>query len=359
MITRGELGMDAAMNLAVDSARDIAGADGVAICLVDGDQVIYRAASGCSAACVGTRLRASLTVPTNARVNGEILRVENAQTDTRIQAAICRQFGAKSLLILPIYQERILAGVLEVLFTEAHAFQDSEVHSYRLMAGLIEAALSYAAVAERNPCAEEVPEAEESPYAFPVFLVDDESLLEKTQRAIHHHYGAAYRAVKKSRFLPRPTRVGPTVMHRARAAAMQNPPWKFALASAAVLGVALWVAHSRGPASPRRASAPADSTLLDPPDPRTARSVTVRRVNRAPNAALPLQKARLSGGMVRRVRRGSSEIDYIGDDVTVRRFITKANTQRPIAASGRVANIGDDVTVRYFPAKPAVTSDSR
>jgi len=45
----------------------------------------------------------------------EILRVENAETDGRIEAAICREREAKALLMIPIYRERVVAGVLEGL----------------------------------------------------------------------------------------------------------------------------------------------------------------------------------------------------------------------------------------------------
>ena len=79
---------------------------------------------------IGRQVTASLTVSADTTQRARILRVENAQTDTRIEAAICRQFGAHSLLILAIYQARALAGVLEVLFSEAHTFQDREVRTY-------------------------------------------------------------------------------------------------------------------------------------------------------------------------------------------------------------------------------------
>ncbi|MGB2604249.1 MAG: GAF domain-containing protein, partial [Candidatus Sulfotelmatobacter sp.] len=140
LIRKKELSLDAVMPLVVDSARDLANAAGTAIGLLEGNQIVYRAGSGSSAANIGSRVKASLTLPPNTKSSREILRVEDAETDTRIEAAICRQFGAKSLLILPIYHQRALAGVLEVLFSEAHIFQDREVRTYRLMAGLIESA---------------------------------------------------------------------------------------------------------------------------------------------------------------------------------------------------------------------------
>ena len=147
-IRNGKLNLDSAMRHIVESARTVANATGVAIALIDGDHLRYRAGSGSSAVCIGWRVAASLTVSANARTNREILRVEDAQTDTRIEADICRQFGANSLLILPIYFQGAVAGVLDVRFNQSHVFQDAEVRTYRLMAEQIEAALFHPAQQE-------------------------------------------------------------------------------------------------------------------------------------------------------------------------------------------------------------------
>jgi hypothetical protein len=55
---------------------------------------------------------------------------------------------------------------------------------------------------------------------------------------------------------------------------------------------------------------------------------------------------------VRRERAGQNEVEYIGDDVTVRTF-TKRSTKPSREPNGRTAHIGDDVTVRYFASSPA------
>jgi putative methionine-R-sulfoxide reductase with GAF domain len=146
----GRLSLDSAMRHIVESARTVANATGVAIALIDGDHLRYRAGSGSSTVCIGWRVAASLTSSAATRTNREILRVEDAQTDTRIEADICRQFGANSLLILPIYFQGAVAGVLDVRFSEPHVFHDPEVRTYRLMAEQIEAALSLPA-AQQEP----------------------------------------------------------------------------------------------------------------------------------------------------------------------------------------------------------------
>ena len=74
-ITRGELDVDGAMHLIVDSARNVANATGVAIGLLKGDQLVYRAGSGSAATYIGRHVRASLTVSADTKASREILPV--------------------------------------------------------------------------------------------------------------------------------------------------------------------------------------------------------------------------------------------------------------------------------------------
>ena len=86
-IATDDVDVDGAMALIANQARNIANADGVAIGLLEGDNLVYRAGSGGAAAYRGLYVKAALSV---AHASGEILRVENTQTDARIEAAICR-----------------------------------------------------------------------------------------------------------------------------------------------------------------------------------------------------------------------------------------------------------------------------
>ena len=61
----------------------------------------------------------------------------------------------------------------------------------------------------------------------------------------------------------------------------------------------------------------------------------------------------------RRVRVGTKEVEYIGDDVTVRRFTDIPSTKRNRQPNSRIAHIGDDVTVRYFASPPPARTATR
>jgi hypothetical protein len=362
MVTRGELDLDGAMSLVVDSARDVAGAAGTAIGLLERDQLIYRAGSGCSATFPGSRVKASLTASATSKGSGEILRVENAQTDTRIQAAVCRQFGADALLILPIYHERELGGVFEILFSEAHVFEEWEVRTYRLMAALIETAMARTIQIDRNLKAElpTVAQAvDEVPPQGREYLQEDKPLFSLVNNSgIYQRCGETLAAMRDSAVRRQPALLARIVVQRATEVISNKPLHSLALAAVATgLGLTFWMAHGRGPGSALGSSAVPEAVAVR--SFQTGNAATPEGTFESQAAPSPVREARASAMRPRRVRLGQSEVDYIGDDVTVRHFNYTPARQRRVAGPGRVAYIGEDVTVRYFTPKSASSSESR
>lgn len=349
LITKGELGKDSALNLIVDSVRDVAGAAGVAIGLLERDELIFRAGAGCSAARIGTRVAASLTAPPKTESNREILRVENAQVDTRIEGAICRQFGAQSILILAIYRGRTLAGVLEILFTQPHAFQDGEVRMYRLMAGLVETAIDEALQAKQS--AEQTPSmigptVDAVPSPKNVYLRAEEGLrlLLESKNTIQHQCGTAWKTVKQSRVCREPKVLAEVLVQRATDFISTRPIRGVAFAAIATgIGLTFWISHGhQAPAfkSPVQPGSTSVSTLQSPS--------TILAEETSRNAApVPAKAKRLAAIKRRSARVGRNEVVYFGDDVTVRHFYQPA-TQKTRVGAARVSYVGDDVIVRYF-----------
>jgi hypothetical protein len=353
LITKRELGVDAVMPLVVDSARDLANAAGVAVGLLEGNQLVYRAGSGCSAANIGSRVKASLTLPPNTRPRREILRVEDVDTDTRIEASICRQFGAKSLLILPLYHSQALAGVLEVLFSEAHSFQDRELCTYRLMAGLIESAMEEAAQVEREHLKADLvfPHAvdEITPHGGE-FLKDYRAVSSSRTRALYQRCRAALAMLKESSALRRPNALVKTWFERAQEVSGNKRRRTIALAAGtAAFALIFWAAYGRGPALHLGSSTPpgsgGDIEHSERFDSVKAKSAGGTRRTAMPGSG---QQPALARTKVGRIRVGQNEVEYIGDDVTVRHFAYRPATLRGGVKASRVAHFGNDVTVHYF-----------
>ena len=370
LVTRGKLDIDGAMHRIVESARDVAGATGVAVGLLQGGKLTYKAASGSTESYLGRQVTASLTVSADIRNGREILRVEDAQTDPRIEAAICRQFGAESLLILPIYQAHTLAGVLQVLFNDPHSFQDCEVRTYRLMTRQIEAAMSQSAQ-DKSP--------KKLTDELPAKALADEHIA--PQKHVPSSLAASLRRLPTRDFVSRPyeawaaAMAAPILKRKAVLATKHSDLSKIAswplrrrnLAKAWVataLGLACWLAYSsRRPVSPLASSTRPTSTTLG----QQTSSKTEEALPEKPAAALQpastaltaLKEATFPGRGFRRVRRGKNEVDYIGEDVTVRYFTYGPTPQPRPAGKNRVQFIGDDVTVRYFPSSAAAKSTAR
>src|SRR5260370_7112742 len=91
-VATGEADLDRAMDLIAVRARNVANATGIAIGLLKGDQLVYRAGSGSGVTYVGQHVMATLCVPGPNGPTGEILRFENAQTDRHIEPPLSRQF---------------------------------------------------------------------------------------------------------------------------------------------------------------------------------------------------------------------------------------------------------------------------
>jgi hypothetical protein len=330
-ITTGESDLDGAIHLISERARDVANATGIAIGLLKGDQLVYRAGSGSAVAYVGRHVMATLSVSAHNEARGEILRVENTQTDARIEAAICRQFGAKALLILPIYYNRAVAGVLEVLFNEAHAFEDREVRTYRLMAGLVGEAMSRAAQLKQSKALAAKP------------LTVQHGIQQLTPQIQKFDEGSVLGAAANNGELPalrEPAGAATIITHRVKREPWHRRRWKAAAAVAAIVVIASWiVCRDRRPASPLGALALPRSNATEQQVP----FVPAKRVSA--NGTSTAQTVR------RRVRVGNYQVEYIGEDVTVRYFTPKYSPQPVRVRNNQVHYIGEDVTVRYFMPK--------
>jgi hypothetical protein len=320
-ITTGESDLDRALHMVADRARNVTNATGVAVAQLVANQLVYRAGSGSAAAYVGRRTPAVLSASAPNQARGEILRVENAQADTRIEAEVCRLFGANALLMVPIYREHAVAGVLEVFFREAHTFQDREVLTYRVMARLVgEAMFPDARLEQKKAVATTaLPHAIE-PTASPVHKLpgNDESAAPPVKRV----------ASNKLR-------------------------WNVAAAGfAAVLVIVSGIVYHH-----HRSGAPVDASSLqrsNAAQPVSAKpSSASNRVSEPETLAGGTADRNAAGSGFKRVRISQNEVDYIAEDVTIRRFTPKP--ARPQMRVGeKQVNFGEDVTVRYFVSKPPV-----
>jgi len=121
-----ELALDLVLHELVVRAVDATGASSAALALVRGSEMVCRAATGLHAPDLG------VPVKTRDGLSGACLRTRQPQfcvdteSDPRVDAVIARRLGIRSILIVPVLDEGVLIGVLEVFSSEPSAFSERE-----------------------------------------------------------------------------------------------------------------------------------------------------------------------------------------------------------------------------------------
>jgi hypothetical protein len=110
---------------------------GVSISLVDNGFLDCVAEAGVPAKIPGSTLTSHSLVATERLKSGQIFESENSQTDLRLDLELCRQTGVGSLVAAPVLRFGEIAGLVEVRWSHAKGFSESDVRTFRLMAALI------------------------------------------------------------------------------------------------------------------------------------------------------------------------------------------------------------------------------
>jgi diguanylate cyclase (GGDEF)-like protein len=146
-IASADLDLDAVMALVCVKAEELTGADGAAVELVEGDEMVYRAASGSASAFVGLRLERDGSLSGRCVTEGQALVCHDTATDPRVDGAASARAG--SLLCVPLIDRSGPVGVLKVLSGHRRAFSERDEDTLNLLSGLIAAQMRHAQVYAR------------------------------------------------------------------------------------------------------------------------------------------------------------------------------------------------------------------
>lgn len=126
--------LDTALQALAQKAQYVSNATGAAIALREGSDVVCRAASGSSAPDRGARLQVKTGLTAECWRTGELMRCDNAMTDSRVDLESCRRLGIDAIIIAPIHCGKNLAGVLEIFSAHAYSFQERDVETVKALA---------------------------------------------------------------------------------------------------------------------------------------------------------------------------------------------------------------------------------
>ena len=144
LIQSHQLDLPAAMNLVATRAQKLTRASGAAIAVVEGEELRYCAASGSAASEGETRIPLSSAISRQCVTGRELVQSANLETEKNPEAPkdTLSQGRIRSLIALPFFYDGKVVGVLELRSGHANCFQEHDVRTCQLMAGLLSEAFA-------------------------------------------------------------------------------------------------------------------------------------------------------------------------------------------------------------------------
>src|SRR5579863_4566689 len=128
-----DLALDLVLNEIVEHARLATGATAAAIALVRGDEIVCRATTGANAPDLGVKLDVHSGLSGACVQSQKWQRCDDSETDSRVDAEICRDLGVRSILVFPVVREDKLLGVFEIFSPRPNAFSDREIQTLQAL----------------------------------------------------------------------------------------------------------------------------------------------------------------------------------------------------------------------------------
>ncbi|MDR5740344.1 PAS domain S-box protein [Caballeronia sp. LZ016] len=110
-----------------DTLREVAGVASSVIEWIEGDELVYRAASGAAARHVGTRLPSAGSLSGLCIARQEALISRNTATDHRVDRAACQAVGAASMVVAPVIYDGRSVAVLKLISSEPEQFSQADI----------------------------------------------------------------------------------------------------------------------------------------------------------------------------------------------------------------------------------------
>jgi putative methionine-R-sulfoxide reductase with GAF domain len=140
--------LEAALQLLAERAQYITGASGAAIALLEDREMICRASAGPSAPALGAEVQVKSGLTGESVRTRQVLRCDDAETDSRVNRESCRALGIKSVMVVPLIREQGVIGVFELLADRANAFEERDVTALERLAEMVQTVLEHADAAK-------------------------------------------------------------------------------------------------------------------------------------------------------------------------------------------------------------------
>ncbi|TGK51602.1 GGDEF domain-containing protein [Leptospira kanakyensis] len=122
-------------------AKEITNSDGAVFELVEGDELVYRAASGMGEKQIGLRIPVKGSFSGLSLQSKETLYCSDSEMDDRVNREACRRVGLRSMIVLPLYFDSEVLGVLKVHSAVVDYYSANETYVLNMLSGTMAAIL--------------------------------------------------------------------------------------------------------------------------------------------------------------------------------------------------------------------------
>ena len=143
-IAASDLALLATMNLIAERSQELTRASGAVVAIVEGDEMVYEVTTGEATPYLGMRLKLDESLSGHCLTESRLLRSDDTSDDPRVDADLCREANAASIVCVPLLHRREPVGVLEVYSNLTNNFDDEDVEALELLTDLIAAHIAHA-----------------------------------------------------------------------------------------------------------------------------------------------------------------------------------------------------------------------
>ncbi|MGB3201033.1 MAG: PAS domain S-box protein [Nodosilinea sp.] len=136
--------LEQVMTVIAERARSLTQADGAAVELIEGTDLVCQAGSGIAQDHLGWRLSLANSLGGQCLTEGRALYCADAESDGWNQAPVFQNLGLKSMVVVPLTYQAEGVGVIKVFSRQPNAFTGSDQQTLQLMAGFLGASLHLA-----------------------------------------------------------------------------------------------------------------------------------------------------------------------------------------------------------------------
>jgi len=144
-IAKQGLDLSGVVEAVVERIPTFTNAEGALVVYIEGDEMVYRGASGFARPLLGTRMKREASLSGLCVQLGQILRSDDILVDPRVDLAAYSEVGVRSLVVAPLKHEGAIVGALKIVSRNTYAFTVRDVRVLELMSELIAAAMYHAA----------------------------------------------------------------------------------------------------------------------------------------------------------------------------------------------------------------------